>query len=74
MPREVADPLRRNGSDQHTGSMEKATGASVDGFPQTLTLVDQVEPAPRRVRAMLAGEVVLDTTRALYVWEWPNYP
>ena len=23
---------------------------------------------------MLAGEVVLDTTKALYVWEWPNYP
>ncbi len=29
---------------------------------------------PRRIRAVLAGEVVLDTTRALYVWEWPNYP
>jgi len=23
---------------------------------------------------MLGGEVVLDTTGALYVWEWPNYP
>jgi len=23
---------------------------------------------------MLGGEVVLDTTAALYVWEWPNYP
>jgi uncharacterized protein (DUF427 family) len=23
---------------------------------------------------MLAGEVVLDTTKALYVWEWPSYP
>jgi uncharacterized protein (DUF427 family) len=23
---------------------------------------------------MLTGRTVLDTTRALYVWEWPNYP
>jgi uncharacterized protein (DUF427 family) len=36
--------------------------------------VDHVEPVPRRIRATLAGEVVLDTTMALYVWEWPNYP
>lgn len=35
---------------------------------------DHVEPVPRRIRAMVAGKVVLDTTRALYVWEWPNYP
>jgi hypothetical protein len=33
-----------------------------------------MEPAPRRVRAMLAGRVVLDTTRAVYLWEWPPYP
>lgn len=36
--------------------------------------VDHVEPVPRRVRAVLGDLVVLDTTRALYVWEWPNYP
>lgn len=36
--------------------------------------VNHIEPAPRRVRAFLGGEVVFDTTRALYVWEWPNYP
>jgi len=36
--------------------------------------VNQVEPVPRRVRALLADEIVFDTTRALYVWEWPNYP
>jgi len=29
---------------------------------------------PRRIRAILAGRIILDTTRALYVWEWPNYP
>jgi uncharacterized protein (DUF427 family) len=33
-----------------------------------------VEPAPRRVRATLGGEVVFDSTRALYVWEWAYYP
>jgi uncharacterized protein (DUF427 family) len=36
--------------------------------------VDHVEPVPRRVRAVLGGRLVIDTTRALYVWEWPNYP
>ena len=43
-------------------------------YPQIIVPVDHVEPVPRRVRATLAGQVVLDTTRALYVWEWPNYP
>ena len=43
-------------------------------YPQILTPVDHIEPVPRRIRAVLAGEVVLDTTKALYVWEWPNYP
>ncbi|HEX4246303.1 MAG TPA: DUF427 domain-containing protein [Pseudonocardia sp.] len=33
-----------------------------------------VEPVPRRIRALLGGSVVLDTTEARYVWEWPNYP
>src|SRR5829696_4511235 len=44
------------------------------GFPQSITPVDHVEPVPRRVRAELSGQVVLDTTRALYLWEWPFYP
>ena len=35
--------------------------------------INHVEPAPRRVRAMLGGEI-FDTTRARYVWEWPYYP
>jgi len=43
-------------------------------YPQVLTPVDHIEPVPRRIRAVLAGEMVLDTTKALYVWEWPNYP
>jgi uncharacterized protein (DUF427 family) len=43
-------------------------------FPQVIVPVDHIEPVPRRIRAVLAGEVVLDTTAASYVWEWPNYP
>jgi uncharacterized protein (DUF427 family) len=46
----------------------------VTDYPQAIVPVDHVEPVPRRVRAMLGGEVVLDTTAALYVWEWPYYP
>ena len=43
-------------------------------FPQLIVPVDHVEPVPRRIRAVLGGEVVLDTTDALYVWERPHYP
>jgi uncharacterized protein (DUF427 family) len=46
----------------------------VRDYPQMIVPVDHVEPVPRRVRAMLGGETVLDTTTAVYVWEWPNYP
>jgi uncharacterized protein (DUF427 family) len=46
----------------------------VTDYPKMITPADHVEPVPRRIRAMLGGEVVLDTTGALYVWEWPNYP
>jgi uncharacterized protein (DUF427 family) len=34
----------------------------------------RVEVSPRRVRAHLGGEVVLDSTAALLVWELPHYP
>jgi len=46
----------------------------MNGYPQMITPAGHVEPVPRRIRAVLGGEVVLDTTEALYVWEWPNYP
>src|ERR1039457_2557889 len=39
-----------------------------------ITPTNHIAPVPRRIRAFLAGEPVLDTTKALYVWEWPNYP
>ena len=43
-------------------------------YPAMIAEIDQVEPVPRRVRAVLGGQTVLDTTRALYVWEAPYYP
>ncbi|HEX5594738.1 MAG TPA: DUF427 domain-containing protein [Micromonosporaceae bacterium] len=43
-------------------------------YPKAIAPADSVEPVPRRIRAFLAGQLVLDTTRARYVWEWPFYP
>ncbi len=46
----------------------------MDDFPHPITPRDHVEPVPRRIRAVLGGQVVADTTRALYVWEHEYYP
>ena len=46
----------------------------MNDYPAAIASVNHVEPVPRRIRAYLGAEKVLDTTRALYVWEWPNYP
>jgi uncharacterized protein (DUF427 family) len=46
----------------------------VNDYPASIVPVNHVAPVPRRIRAYLGAEKVLDTTRALYVWEWPNYP
>ncbi len=46
----------------------------MNDYPARLVEVNHVEPVPRRIRAYLGGEKVLDTTRARYVWEWPGYP
>jgi uncharacterized protein (DUF427 family) len=43
-------------------------------YPAMITPINHVEPVPRRLRAVLAGQTVLDTTRALYVWELAFYP
>ena len=43
-------------------------------YPPSVAQVDQTAPVPRRIRAVLNGQVVLDTTAALYVWETPHYP
>jgi uncharacterized protein (DUF427 family) len=46
----------------------------VNDYPAAIVPVNHVEPVPRRIRAYLGSEKVLDTTRAWYVWEWPHYP
>jgi uncharacterized protein (DUF427 family) len=46
----------------------------MNDFPATVIQVNHVEPVPRRVRAVLAGQTVLDTTSARYVWELPYFP
>lgn len=46
----------------------------VGDYPKMIAPVDHIEPAPRRVRAVWAGHTVLDTVRAIYVWEWSQYP
>jgi len=43
-------------------------------YPKVLVQPDHTEPVPRRIRAVVAGRTVVDTTRATYVWEWPPYP
>jgi uncharacterized protein (DUF427 family) len=49
-------------------------GKTVTDYPQIIVPVNHVEPSPRRVRAMLDGKVVIDTTSARYVWELPIFP
>jgi uncharacterized protein (DUF427 family) len=46
----------------------------MNDYPSPLVESNHVEPVPRRVRAVLAGQTVVDTTHARYVWEWPGYP
>ncbi len=43
-------------------------------YPAIQTPVNHVEPVPRRIRALVGGRTVLDTTKAMYVWEWPSFP
>ena len=46
----------------------------MNDYPAMIAVVNHVEPVPRRIRGVLAGETVVDTIKALYVWEWSNYP
>ena len=49
-------------------------GRGAHDYPAMAATVNRVEPVPRRIRAYLAGVLVVDTVRASYVWEWVNYP
>lgn len=44
------------------------------GHPLALPPVNHTAPVPRRIRAVLDRHMVVDTTSALYVWEWSRYP
>ncbi len=44
------------------------------GHPAPPVEVNHTAPVPRRVRALFDGRPVLDTVRAVYVWENPHYP
>ncbi len=46
----------------------------MNDYPQAIVAANHVEPVPRRIRATLGGSVVIDSTIALYVWEWPYFP
>lgn len=43
-------------------------------YPSMAEMTDRVEPVPRRVRGVLGGRVLVDTTGALYTWTTPRYP
>jgi uncharacterized protein (DUF427 family) len=43
-------------------------------YPPPLTMPGHVAPVARRIRGVLGTQTVLDTTAALYLWEWPYYP
>jgi uncharacterized protein (DUF427 family) len=46
----------------------------MSAYPEPLIPPDGTAPVPRRIRAMLDDRVVLDTTDAIYLWEFPPYP
>ncbi|WP_371494001.1 DUF427 domain-containing protein [Kitasatospora sp. NBC_00374] len=53
---------------------EHRAGRSHQDYPAIIVRPGHVEPVPRRIRAVLGGETVLDTVRASYVWEHAHYP
>ncbi len=59
---------------QPLGQLPAQRAKSMPDYPQLIAPVNSIEPVPRRIRAVLACQVVLDTTAAVYVWERPNYP
>ncbi|AFM18843.1 hypothetical protein Mycch_4122 [Mycolicibacterium chubuense NBB4] len=54
--------------------MSNPSSGPAPDYPQAAAARGRVEPAPRRVRGFLDGDLVFDTTSARYVWEIPYYP
>lgn len=46
----------------------------MSAYPEPLVPSGSTAPVPRRIRATLGNRVVLDTTDAIYLWEFPPYP
>jgi uncharacterized protein (DUF427 family) len=46
----------------------------MSAYPESLVPPGSTAPVPRRIRATLGDRVVLDTTDAIYLWEFPPYP
>ncbi len=65
LEKQAAATDRQQGGPERSGS---------DFYPAMAARVNQVEPVPRRIRGYIDGVLVVDTVRALYVWEWANYP
>src|SRR5215469_951973 len=70
----LPDAARAAGNVSRTARTRRSGSWPVSDYPAPIAPVNHVQPVPRRIRAVLAAQTVLDTTRALYVWEWPHYP
>jgi|SRR6478752_3335969 len=70
----VEIPVTKDDPGSLVATQGRAQVDDVPPFPRMIAKTDDVAPVPRRIRGYLAGKLVLDTTAALYVWEWPYYP
>ena len=46
----------------------------VSNYPKPAVPAGHTEPVPRRIRARIGKEIVVDTTSAVYVWEHDKFP
>ena len=53
---------------------ERTAPATAANYPVSIARINHVAPVPRRIRAFAGSEAIVDTQRALYVWEWAHYP
>jgi uncharacterized protein (DUF427 family) len=51
-----------------------AAGVAAGHYPGPPVTAGHVAGAPRRIRGLVGGQWLFDTTKGLYVWEHPYYP
>ena len=51
-----------------------AVGIAPGHFPPSPLEAGHATPCPRRIRAMIGDEWVIDSTKVIYYWEHPYYP